>query len=117
MRQIFSKVTVLPRSGSSLLGNLLSLHPSTSFYFEPFKKFKIFQDCQLRFNNSEVSDVIEEILGGIFKREEKVLKNKKISNENNKRSESSITVVKTIRIHLNGILPWLHKFPSIKVDK
>ena len=113
----FSKVTVLlDRSGSSLLGNLLSLHPSTSFYFEPFKKFEIFKECHHRFNNSEVSDVIEEILGGIFKREEEVLKNKKNSNKNNKRSESSITVVKTIRIHLNGILPWLHKFPSLKVD-
>ena len=55
------------RSGSSLLGNLLSLHPSTSFYYEPFKKFNIFKDCHHRFNNSEVSNFIEEILGGIFK--------------------------------------------------
>ena len=27
------------RSGSSLLGELLSLHPSTSYYFEPFWKY------------------------------------------------------------------------------
>ena len=115
MTRFFSKVTVLLRSGSSLLGNLLSLHPSTSFYFEPFKKFKIFNDCHHRFNNSEVSDFIEEILGRIFKCEEKVLKNSKNSYKNRKCRKSSITVVKTIRIHLNGILPWLHKFPSLKV--
>ena len=100
------------RSGSSLLGNLLSLHPSTSFYYEPFKKFNIFKDCHHRFNNSEVSNFIEEILGGIFKCEDKILKNKKKSLKCNK---TRITVIKTIRIHFNGILPWLHKFPSLKV--
>ena len=105
-------MTDLFRSGSSLLGNLLSLHPSTSFYYEPFKKFNIFKDCHHRFNNSEVSNFIEEILGGIFKCEDKVLKNIKKSR---KCKKTSITVIKTIRIHLNGILPWLHKFPSLKV--
>ena len=109
----FYKVTVSIRSGSSLLEDLLSLHPSTSFYFEPFKKFKIFKDCPHRFNNTGV-DIIEDILGGIFKCEEKVLKQIRNSNKIVCR-ESSITVVKTIRIHFNGILPWLHKFPSLKV--
>ena len=108
---LFSKGTLF-RSGSSLLGNLLSLHPSTSFYFEPFKKFKIFNECHHRFNNSEVTDLIEENLGGIYRCEEKVLKkiNKSLSCK-----KTSITVIKTIRIHLNGILPWLHKFPLLKV--
>ena len=102
------------RSGSSLLGNLLSLHPSTSFYFEPFKKFKIFNECHHRFNNSEVTDLIEENLGGIYRCEEKILKKIKMSLSCKK---TSITVIKTIRIHLNGILPWLHKFPLLKVGK
>lgn len=109
-------MTVLIRSGSSLLGSLLSLHPSTSFYFEPFKEFKIFDDCHHRFNNTGV-DFIEDILGGIFECEDKVLKNKGNSNKNVKCRKSSITVVKTIRIHLNGILPWLHRFPSLKVGE
>ena len=109
---LFPKETLF-RSGSSLLGNLLSLHPSTSFYFEPFKKFKIFNECHHRFNSSEVTDLIEETLGGIYKCEEKVLKKIKKSLSCKK---TSITVIKTIRIHLNGISSWLHKFPSLKVE-
>ena len=96
------------------MGNLLSLHPSSSFYFEPFKKFKIFNECRHRFNNSEVTDLIEETLGGIYKCEDKVLKKIRKSLSCKK---TTITVVKTIRIHLNGISPWLHKFPSLKVGK
>ena len=110
---LFSKGTLF-RSGSSLLGNLLSLHPSSTFYFEPFRKFKIFNKCRHRYNNSEVTDLIEETLGGIYNCEEKVLKKIKKSLSCKK---TSITVVKTIRIHFNGILPWLHKFPSLKVGK
>jgi len=30
-------------------------------------------------------------------------------------SNSTIRVVKTIRIHLNGVLPWLNKYPSLKI--
>ena len=101
------------RSGSSLLGNLLSLHTSTSFYYEPLKKFKIFNECHHRFNSSEVTDLIEETLGGIYKCEGKVLKKIEKSLSCKK---TSITVIKTIRIHLNGISPWLHKFPSLKVE-
>ena len=113
-------MTDLFRSGSSLLGNLLSLHPSTSFLYEPFQKFNIFKNCHHRFNNSEVSNFIEKILGGIFNCEDKVLENvNKRKNANARNCNgTNITVIKTIRIHLNGILPWLHKFPSsLKVGK
>ena len=109
-------MTDLFRSGSSLLGKLLSLHPSTSFFYEPFQKFNIFKNCHHRFNNSEVSDLIEKNLGGIFKCEDKVLENIKERKKNC--NGTKITVIKTIRIHINGILPWLDKFPSsLKVGK
>lgn len=108
------------RSGSSLLGKLLSLHPSTSYFYEPFYQHKIFAECQHRYNSSNVSDLIEETVGGIIKCEDNIIKNihkftiiqgQKIRNC----KDTKITVLKTIRVHLNGILPWLHKFPSLKV--
>ena len=106
------------RSGSSLLGKLLSLHPSTSYFFEPFYQHEIFTECQHRFNSSNVSDLIEETVGGIIRCEDNIIKNiHQFSSRyiNQKCNETKITVLKTIRIHLNGILPWLHKFPSLKV--
>ena len=108
------------RSGSSLLGNLLSLHPSTSYYFEPFYQYEIFDECRHHFNSSNVVDLIEETLGGIFKCEDEIIRNIhqfSIREKSQAREckKTNITVIKTIRIHLNGILPWLHKFPSMKV--
>ena len=101
------------RSGSSLLGTLLSLHPSTAYFYEPFKKIELINSqCQYRFDSSEVSDLIEETLGGIFKCDDTVLKKIKKSP---KCKKTNITVIKTIRIHLNGLLTWLHKFPLLKI--
>ena len=48
------------RSGSSLLGELLSLHPSTSYYFEPFWKYDL--PCSQRHNSSSIVQFLEEIL-------------------------------------------------------
>ena len=48
------------RSGSSLLGELLSLHPSTSYYFEPFWKYDL--PCSQRHNSSSVVQFLEDIL-------------------------------------------------------
>ena len=106
------------RSGSSLLGDLLSLHPSTSYYYEPFWQHEVFDQCQHRFNSSEVVNLIEETLEGILKCEEQVVHNiSKFSIRKNslKCNETRISVIKTIRIHLNGIVPWLDKYPSLKV--
>ena len=41
------------RSGSSLLGELLSLHPSSSYYFEPLFPLKL--SCKLKANSSSVA--------------------------------------------------------------
>ena len=97
----------------------MSLHPETTYYYEPFYQHEIFDECQHRFNSSNVSDLIEETVGGIIKCEENIIKNihpfstRYINHQ--KCNETKITVLKTIRIHLNGILPWLYKFPSLKV--
>ena len=60
------KVLVLSysRSGSSLLGDLLSLSPSSSYYFEPLWQHRL--DCDSRGNNSGVVSLMEEVIGGIF---------------------------------------------------
>ena len=106
------------RSGSSLLGDLLSLHPSSSYYFEPFFQHKIFGKCKHRFNSSEVVNLIEETVGGIVNCEEKVISNLNkfsIRRRSLQCNETNIRVIKTIRIHLNGVIPWIHKYPSLKV--
>ena len=107
------------RSGSSLLGDLLSLHPSSSYYFEPFFQHKIFGKCKHRFNSSEVVNLIEETVGGIVNCEGKVINNLSkfsIRRRSLQCNETNITVIKTIRIHLNGVIPWVHKTPSLKVN-
>ena len=107
------------RSGSSLLGDLLSLHPSSSYYFEPFFQHKIFGKCRHRFNSSDVVDLIEETVGGIVNCEGKVINNLSkfsIRRRSLQCNETNITVIKTIRIHLNGVIPWVLKNHSIKVD-
>ena len=124
--QLFSRINALTRiltnyvfrSGSSLLGDLLSLHPSTSYYYEPFWQHELFDQCQHRFNSSEVVNLIEETLKGIMECEDQVVHNiSKFSIRKNslKCNETRISVIKTIRIHLNGIVPWLDKYPSLKV--
>ena len=106
------------RSGSSLLGDLLSLNPSSSYYFEPFFQHKIFGKCHHRFNSSNVVNLIEEIVGGILNCEGKVINNLSkfsIRRRSLQCNETNISVIKTIRIHLNGVIPWVHKYPSLKV--
>ena len=63
------------RSGSSLLGDLLSLHRSLSYYFELFFQHKIFGKCKHRFNSLDVVNLIEETVGGIVNCEGKVINN------------------------------------------
>ena len=96
----------------------MSIHPSTSYYFEPFWQHEVFDQCQHRFNSSEVVNLIEETLGGIMQCEDQVVRNiSYFSTRKNslKCNETRINVIKTIRIHLNGIIPWLEKYPSLKV--
>ena len=107
------------RSGSSLLGDLLSLHPSSSYYFEPFFQHKIFGRCKHRFNSSDVVNLIEETVGGIVNCEGKVINNLSkfsIRRRSLQCNETKTTVIKTIRIHLNGVIPWVHKYPAVKVN-
>ena len=60
------KVLVLSysRSGSSLLGDLLSLSPSSSYYFEPLRRLKL--KCRERLNNTEIQPLLETIIGGLL---------------------------------------------------
>ena len=51
------------RSGSSLLGHLLSVSAS-SYYFEPLWQHQL--DCPTRRNNSEKVSLMEEVIGGVF---------------------------------------------------
>ena len=100
------------------MGDLLSLNPSSSYYFEPFFQHKIFGKCHHRFNSSDVVNLIEEIVGGIVNCEGEVISNLSkfsIRRRSLQCNETNITVIKTIRIHLNGVIPWVHKYPSLKV--
>ena len=106
----------MARSGSSLLGALMSLHPSTTYTYEPFHQDKL--SCAQRYNNSDIAGLVENRLMGILNCEPDVVsKMKRFSRRKNTRKcdTTNIRVVKTIRIHLNGVLPWLHKYPSLKV--
>ena len=104
------------RSGSSLLGDLMSLHPSTSYTFEPFHQDHL--SCDQFYNNSDIASLVENRLMGILNCDPDVVsKIKKFSVRKNtlKCNMMNIRVVKTIRVHLNGVLPWLQKYPSLKV--
>ena len=106
----------MARSGSSLLGSLMSLHPSTSYTYEPFHQDKL--SCAQRYNNSDIAGLVENRLMGILNCEPDVVsKIKRFSRRKNTRQcdMTNIRVVKTIRVHLNGVLPWLHKYPFLKV--
>ena len=106
----------MARSGSSLLGSLMSLHPSTSYTYEPFHQEKF--SCAQRYNNSDIAGLVENRLMGILNCEPDVVsKMKRFSRRKNTRKcdTTNIRVVKTIRVHLNGVLPWLHKYPFLKV--
>ena len=55
---------LLFRSGSSLLGELLSLHSSSSYIFEPYKKFDL--TCEEREDSSSLRSFFNETLGGFL---------------------------------------------------
>ena len=66
----------------------------------------------------DVVNLIEEIVGGIVNCEGEVISNLSkfsIRRRSLQCNETNITVIKTIRIHLNGVIPWVHKYPSLKV--
>ena len=94
----------------------MSLHPSTSYTYEPFHQDKL--SCAQRYDNSDIADLVENRLMGILNCEPDVVSEiKGFSRRKNTRhcDMTDIRVVKTIRVHLNGVLPWLHKYPSLKV--
>ena len=113
-------IPVLVRSGSSVLGELMSLHPSTSYTFEPFREEKKENTitCSDMYNSTNIASLVENKLMGILNCDPDVVsKLKRFSARKNTYtcSKTNIRVVKTIRIHLNGVLPWLEKYPSLKV--
>ena len=104
------------RSGSSLLGDLMSLHPSTSYTYEPFHQDHL--SCDHIYNNSDIVSLVENRLMGILNCEPDVvskIQNFSMRKNTRKCNMMNIRVVKTIRIHFNGVLPWLQKYPSLKV--
>jgi len=70
MRSTNTRIKILvlsySRSGSSLLGELLSLDPSSSYYFEPLYQHKL--TCEQRANSSSVfiQKLVNYYLGGLF---------------------------------------------------
>lgn len=64
--------TVL-RSGSSLLGELLSLPTSSSYYFEPLWQHKL--SCEERRDNTRIAGRLDNILGGLLNCQDKQINN------------------------------------------
>ena len=60
----FLQTRTVSRSGSSLLGELLSLHPSSSYIFEPYKKYDL--TCDQREDSSTLKYFFNETLGGFL---------------------------------------------------
>ena len=70
------------------------------------------------YDSTAIADLVENKLMGILNCDPDVVSKlipfsvrKNTYNCNN----TSLRVVKTIRVHLNGVLPWLQKYPSLKV--
>ena len=94
----------------------MSLHPSTSYTYEPFRQDRL--SCPQRYNNSDIVEQVEDKLMGIMNCDGNVVRYiKRFSVRQNTFmcNLTNISVVKTIRVHLNGVLPWLGKYPSLKV--
>ena len=111
---------LLSRSGSSVLGELMSLHTSTSYTFEPFrqeaKKEKI--TCADQYDSTGIADLVESKLMGILNCDPDVVSKLipfSVRKNTYNCNSTSIRVVKTIRLRLNGVLPWLQKYSSLKV--
>jgi len=112
------KVLILSysRSGSSLLAEVLSAHPSTSYYFEPLWQHQL--SCESMMTNTKMVTDMEAIVGGLLNcylptvNQLKRFSFRKKSLECNK---TTISVVKTIRLRMNGVMPWIMKNPNIKI--
>ena len=52
------------RSGSSLLAEVLSAHPSTSYYFEPLWQHQL--SCESMMTNTKMVTDMEAIVGGLL---------------------------------------------------
>ena len=57
------------RSGSSLLGELMSLPVSSSYYFEPL--WQLNMSCEERRDNTRIVGRLDNVLGGILDCQEK----------------------------------------------
>ena len=115
----------------------MSLPVSSSYYFEPL--WQLNMSCEERRDNTRIVGRLDKVLGGILDCQEKQINNlarsditvhictvqyflnisKRFSVRKNSRScqFTRLSVVKTIRLHLNGILPWIDKHPSLKVTE
>ena len=84
-----------------MLGELLSLHPSSTYYFEPFRQHKL--SCFERDNSSSIANLIERTIVGLHECDSKLMDNKFVSTFGGKNSykqnslrckETSIRVIK-----------------------
>ncbi len=84
-----------------MLGELLSLHPSSTYYFEPFRQHNL--SCFQRDKSSSIVNLIENTIVGLHDCDSKLMDNKYVSTivgkssykENSlKCKETSIRVIK-----------------------
>jgi len=112
------KVLVLSyaRSGSSLLGEMISAHLSTSYYFEPLWQQNI--SCEHQINSTKIAKRLENVVGGLLNchwPQVKQLKPFSFRKQSLNCNKTTISVVKTIRLHLNGVMPWMRKMQDMKI--
>lgn len=104
------------RSGSSLVGEMISAHPSSSYYFEPLWQHNL--SCVHEMNSTMVAKRMENVIGGLLNchwPQIKQLKPFSFRKNSSGCNKTTISVVKTIRLHLNGVIPWIRKNPTLKI--
>ena len=92
----------------SSLGNILKSYPR--YHFEPLRAPKI--SCEDRLNNTNIVPHLETVMGRIFNCQRRPQDDSVVASC----LRYTHIVVKTIRLHLNGILPWIGKHPTLKVS-
>ena len=74
--------------------------------------------CADQYDSAGIADLVENKLMGILNCDQDVVSKLipfSVRKNTYNCNSTSIRVVKTIRLRLNGVLPWLQKYPSLKV--
>lgn len=99
------------------MGELLSLTPSSSYYYEPLFQYHL--SCDQRANSSSLTKFVAKTIGSLLSCKNRFLLNNlsKFSRRRNSVhcGKTKLSVVKTIRLHLNGVSKLIRQYPRLKI--